>query len=55
MRIFISHPFFIRLSEQKYWMQRNLNFWYIKSRSDSYKSNLIEMLYRYKYKLILIL
>jgi hypothetical protein len=38
MRVFIPHPFFIRLSEQKYWMQRNENFWYIKPRSDSYKS-----------------
>jgi hypothetical protein len=42
MRVFIPHPFFIRLSEQKDWMQRNGNFWYIKPRSDSYKS-------KYKY------
>jgi len=52
MRVFIPHPFLIRLSEQKYWMQRNGNFWYIKSRSDSYNSNLnrniILLLYRYK-------
>lgn len=38
MIVFILHPFFIRLSEQKYWMQRNGNFWYIEPRSDSYKS-----------------
>ena len=38
MIVFILHPFFIRWSEQKYWIQRNGNFWYIKPRSDSYKS-----------------
>lgn len=43
MRVFFSHPFFIPLSEQKSRMQRNGNIWYIKPRSDRYKS-------KYKYR-----